>query len=199
MDSSPPGSSTHGMLQARIMEWSPFPFPEDHPNPGIKSRSSSIAGRFFTVWATREASIYTVLESIKDFLGGSDGRELPSVRRLAIVLHLKIIYIPLIIIAKNADHHLSLQRIIIFLLLEVLALMLMAADCVRVMVAEGWVGYGNFYKQHWSLPHWWLFLSWMISLQYALVLLERILPTELLSKFESVLSNPATALWTKFI
>ena len=33
----PPGSSVHGILQTRILEWV-FPSPEDLPNPGIKSR-----------------------------------------------------------------------------------------------------------------------------------------------------------------
>ena len=37
MDCSPPGSSAHGILQARIY-WSELPFlsPEDLPNPGIE-------------------------------------------------------------------------------------------------------------------------------------------------------------------
>ena len=38
-DCSPPGSSVHGFLQARILEWLPFPFPGDLPNPGIKPGS----------------------------------------------------------------------------------------------------------------------------------------------------------------
>jgi len=37
--SSPPGSSVHGILQARIMEWVQFPSPEDLPKPGIELRS----------------------------------------------------------------------------------------------------------------------------------------------------------------
>ena len=35
---SPPDSSVHGILQARILEWLPFPSPGDLPNPGIKLR-----------------------------------------------------------------------------------------------------------------------------------------------------------------
>ena len=37
--------------------WSglPFPSPGDLPDPGIKPRFSCIAGRCFTLWATREA------------------------------------------------------------------------------------------------------------------------------------------------
>ena len=36
MDCSPPGSSVHGILQARILEWLPCPPPGDLPYPGIK-------------------------------------------------------------------------------------------------------------------------------------------------------------------
>ena len=42
MDCSPPGSSVHGILQARILEWLPFPSPGDLPNPGIKPRSPAL-------------------------------------------------------------------------------------------------------------------------------------------------------------
>ena len=35
MDCSPPGSSVHGILQARILEWVAFSSPEDLSNPGI--------------------------------------------------------------------------------------------------------------------------------------------------------------------
>ena len=36
MDCSPPGSSVHGILQARILEWVAMPFSRDLPNPGIE-------------------------------------------------------------------------------------------------------------------------------------------------------------------
>ena len=40
MDCSPPGSSVHGMFQARILEWVAVPFTRgDLPNPEIKSTS----------------------------------------------------------------------------------------------------------------------------------------------------------------
>ena len=35
---SPPGSSVHGILQARILKWTPFPSQEDLPNQRIKPR-----------------------------------------------------------------------------------------------------------------------------------------------------------------
>ena len=36
MDCGPPGSTVHGILQARILEWYPFPSPGDLPDPEIK-------------------------------------------------------------------------------------------------------------------------------------------------------------------
>ena len=35
-DYSWPGSSVHGILQAGILEWLPFPSPGDLPEPGIE-------------------------------------------------------------------------------------------------------------------------------------------------------------------
>ena len=39
--------------------WSglPFPFPGDLPDPGIETQVSRIAGRRFTIWATRETQL----------------------------------------------------------------------------------------------------------------------------------------------
>ena len=42
MDSSLPGSSVHGIFQARILEWEPFPSPGDLPNSGIKPGSPTL-------------------------------------------------------------------------------------------------------------------------------------------------------------
>ena len=38
----PPGSSVHGTLQARILEWVAFPFSRDLPNPGTECGSPSL-------------------------------------------------------------------------------------------------------------------------------------------------------------
>ena len=38
MDCSPPGSSVHGILQARILEWVAIPFSRGSSNPGIEPR-----------------------------------------------------------------------------------------------------------------------------------------------------------------
>ena len=55
MDYSLPDSSVHGILQAGILEWLPFPTPGDLPNPGIEPvslASAALAGRFFTTVPT---------------------------------------------------------------------------------------------------------------------------------------------------
>ena len=39
---SPPGSSVHGILQARILEWVAISFSRDLPDPGIEPRSSAL-------------------------------------------------------------------------------------------------------------------------------------------------------------
>ena len=42
MDCSPPGSSVHGILQARILEWVAIPFSRDLPGPGIEPESPAL-------------------------------------------------------------------------------------------------------------------------------------------------------------
>ena len=55
MDCSPLGSSVHGILQARILEWVAIPFSRGSFQLRDRTWVSCIAGRFFTIWATREA------------------------------------------------------------------------------------------------------------------------------------------------
>ena len=55
MRCSPPGSSVHGTLQARILEWVATPFSRGSSWPGDRTQISCTAGRLFTIWATREA------------------------------------------------------------------------------------------------------------------------------------------------
>ena len=42
VDCSLPGSSVHGILQARILEWVAIPFSRDLPDPGIEPRSLAL-------------------------------------------------------------------------------------------------------------------------------------------------------------
>ena len=54
-DCSPPGSSVHGILQARILEWVAISFSTVSFWSRDRTQVFWIAGRFFTVWVTREA------------------------------------------------------------------------------------------------------------------------------------------------
>ena len=58
-----PGSSVHGILQAKILKWLAIPFSRGSSRPRHWIQFSCIAGRFFTVWATgkplnNDAGIY---------------------------------------------------------------------------------------------------------------------------------------------
>ena len=54
MDCNPPGSSVHGILQARILNLVAFPFSRKSFQPRDQTWVSCTAGRFFTIWATRD-------------------------------------------------------------------------------------------------------------------------------------------------
>ena len=52
MDCGLPGSSAHGILQARVLEWIAISFSSDLPDPGIEPMSLvslALAGQFFTI------------------------------------------------------------------------------------------------------------------------------------------------------
>ena len=71
MDCSLPGSSVHGILQARILKLVAMPSLEELPNPGIDPTSlmsPALAGGFFTTSAAWEARVVCELypnESVK--------------------------------------------------------------------------------------------------------------------------------------
>ena len=46
--------TVHGILQARILEWVAFPCSRGSSQTRDKTQVSNIAGRFFTIWVTRE-------------------------------------------------------------------------------------------------------------------------------------------------
>ena len=53
--SSLSGSSIHGIFQARVLEWIAIAFSRVSSWPRNQTQVSRIAGRRFTIWATREA------------------------------------------------------------------------------------------------------------------------------------------------
>ena len=58
MDCSLPGSSVHGIFQARILEWVAMPSSRGSSQPMGCTQVSCTAGKFFTVLATRKAQEY---------------------------------------------------------------------------------------------------------------------------------------------
>ena len=74
MDGSPPGSSVHRILQARILNWVVIPFSRGSSQPRDWTWISCTAGRFFTIWATRKAQIGSKLFHILKFKQTSIGQ-----------------------------------------------------------------------------------------------------------------------------
>ena len=88
VDCSLPGSSVHGIFQARVLEWNviafsrtvayqtplsmgltrqeswsglPFPFPGDLLDPGVEPASPALAGRLFTTEPPGEPEVFCIL------------------------------------------------------------------------------------------------------------------------------------------
>ena len=59
MDCSPPGSSVHGILQARILEWVAMPSSRGSSRPRDPTHISCIPGRFLTTSTTWETLLIT--------------------------------------------------------------------------------------------------------------------------------------------
>ena len=51
----PPGSSIHGFFQGRILEWIATSYSRESSWPKDQTWVSCISGRFFIIWATKEA------------------------------------------------------------------------------------------------------------------------------------------------
>ena len=65
VDCSPPSSSVHGILQARILKWVAISFSRGSSQPRDRTQVSHIAGRCFNLCATREALKYKDIVSQK--------------------------------------------------------------------------------------------------------------------------------------
>ena len=57
VDCSLPGSSIHGILQARVLEWVAISFSRGSFRPRDRTQFSLIEGRCLNLWATREAPL----------------------------------------------------------------------------------------------------------------------------------------------
>ena len=67
MDYRLPGSSVHGILQARILEWVAITFSRGSFQSREWTQVSHVAGRFFTIWAMQQTLAW--------FLGQEDSLE----------------------------------------------------------------------------------------------------------------------------
>ena len=59
-----PGSSVHGIYQARVLGWIAISFSRGSFHPRNRTRVSHIVGRRFTIWATREIITSIIIISI---------------------------------------------------------------------------------------------------------------------------------------
>ena len=74
MDYSTPGSSAHGILQARILEWVDIPFSGDFPYPGIEPGSPAlhiyhmVGGGVFLIMLKQSRLLHPCLEALRQDL-----------------------------------------------------------------------------------------------------------------------------------
>ena len=61
VDCSPPGSTVHGILQARILEWVTISFSRGSSWPRDRTQVPHIGGRHFYLWATIMIYMYVYI------------------------------------------------------------------------------------------------------------------------------------------
>ena len=67
MDCSLPGSSMHGIFQARVLEWVAISFSRESSWPRDQTQISHTAVRHFTVWATRDCqNSHSEVQNLKE-------------------------------------------------------------------------------------------------------------------------------------
>ena len=73
---SSPGSSVHGIVQARILEWIAIPFARGSSRPRDRTQVSCTAGRFCTLWVTGKSQNETIKQANKIFSLWATGLQL---------------------------------------------------------------------------------------------------------------------------
>ena len=77
MDCSPPGSSAHGIFQAKTLDWGAISSSGNLPGPGIEPTSlasPALAGGFFTISAIWEAHLSSLLLLLSTSVVSDSGR-----------------------------------------------------------------------------------------------------------------------------
>ena len=64
VDCSPSGSSVHGILWARILEWVAISFSRDLPDPGIKPRSPALQADALTSEPPGKAQLSFLIDNL---------------------------------------------------------------------------------------------------------------------------------------
>ena len=80
MDCGPPGSSVHGILQARILEWVAIPFSWDLPHLGIESKSLMSPAPALTFFTTSAAPVRGKLKIEEGLESSPSKTPFPNVR-----------------------------------------------------------------------------------------------------------------------
>ena len=80
MDCSLPGSSLHGIFQARVLEWAAIAFSRGSSRPRDQTQISCIAGRFFTILGWPKSSlIHKMLwKNLKELFGQPNSMLIPQ-------------------------------------------------------------------------------------------------------------------------
>ena len=88
VDYSLPGSSVHGILQARILEWVAISFSRGSSQPRNQTQVSCIVGRFFIVWATRDTPSFSISTPVCPLLNLFTPYSIIAIEMLAFWPHL---------------------------------------------------------------------------------------------------------------
>ena len=80
VDLSPPGSSIHGILQARILEWVATSFSRDLPDPGIEPRSPALQAD-----ASPSEPPGKPIEAVSIYIPTNNAREFPFLYTLYLI------------------------------------------------------------------------------------------------------------------
>ena len=108
MDCRLPGSSVHGILQARTMEWVAIFFPRGSFYPGIEPTSPALAVQFFTIESPGKSRFLTYLSTLKDN-HGSWKEKLDLYIRYFFILLFSLV----VTYSNQSLHHLLWERLLI--------------------------------------------------------------------------------------
>ena len=81
------GSSIHGILQARVLEWIAISFSRRSSRPRNRTWVFCIAGRRFTIWATRKANWLIILSFMHSIIKVKYHSQIARLPGVSLFLH----------------------------------------------------------------------------------------------------------------